>query len=164
MRPCRWRSVLQCPTLLALALLACGAPLRAQSIRGGVVDPAGNGVAGVVVMLRDSLTNATARALSNVRGDFHKSSTTAGAFRVRTLRIGFRPATSAPVSLAVGLARVYLDRMLMYGPRGDPPVDVNSIPPEEIEAIEYYPSAATTPMEYSTLHSTCGVIVIWTRR
>jgi hypothetical protein len=78
----------------------------------------------------------------------------------------FVAGSRGPRSISGGscLANVYLDRMLMYGRRGDPPFDVNSIPPEEIEAIEYYASAATTPMEYSTLNSTCGVIVIWTRR
>lgn len=90
------------PTLVALALLACGAPLRAQSIRGVVVDPAGNGVAGVVVTLLDSLTNATGRALSNMRGEFRVASPIAGTFRVHTLRIGFRPVTSAPIVLAAG--------------------------------------------------------------
>jgi hypothetical protein len=408
MRPCRWRSFVQCPTLVALALLALGAPLHAQSIRGVVVDPAGNGVAGVVIMLLGSQTNTTGRALSNLRGEFRVASPAAGTCRLRTLRIGFRPATSAPIILGnvarkddslppfnarvfaewrdrgdvlqtleartdssgryhicrvplrtsllvraitdsasalpalvqidsglfahadlvvdrnaahgtlfagvvyldsthtpiadadvslpelslstrsnergifritevprgthavvvrkvgygaletqipftgaslqreafltrtttldsvkvlatrpvnrdfeehrkigVGkfitraqvearegrrlsellstlagvhitgkapsafvagsrgprsistptcLANVYLDRMLMYGRRGDPPFDVNSIPPEEVEAIEYCASAAVTPLEYSTLNSACGVMVIWTRR
>ncbi len=71
-----------------------------------------------------------------------------------------------PRSITSGscLANVYFDHMLMYGRPGDPPFDVNTIPPEQIEAIEYYASATVTPMEYSTLNSQCGVIVIWTRR
>lgn len=96
------RSAVSRSALAAVACFALGAPLHAQSIRGVVVDPAGSGVAGVVVMLLDSLTNTTGRALSNMRGEFRVSSTAAGAFRIRTLRIGFRPVTSAPVSLAVG--------------------------------------------------------------
>ena len=98
---CPWRLV-QRPTVVALALLALGAPLQAQSIRGVVVDPAGSGVAGVVITLLDSLTNSTGRALSNMRGEFRVASPYAGTFRVRTLRIGFRPVTSAPITLAAG--------------------------------------------------------------
>ncbi|CAN5160648.1 hypothetical protein BH09GEM1_BH09GEM1_32090 [soil metagenome] len=96
------RSVVSCSALVAAALFAFGAPLRAQSIRGVVVDPGGTGVAGVVVMLLDSLTNTTSRALSNMRGEFRLASAVAGTFRVRTLRIGFRPVTSAPITLAAG--------------------------------------------------------------
>lgn len=102
MRPARWRFFVQYPALVALALLARGAPLHAQAIHGVVVDPAGTGVAGVVVMLLDSLTNTTGRALSNLRGEFRVSSPKAGTYRVRTLRIGFRPATSAPIVLSAG--------------------------------------------------------------
>ena len=62
------------------------------------------------------------------------------------------------------LAAVYLDRVMMYGRPGDPPFDVNSIVPDDVEAIEYYSGPAVTPLEYSTLNSRCGVLVIWTRQ
>ena len=97
------RSAVSRSALAAVACFALGAPLHAQSIRGVVVDPAGSGVAGVVVMLLDSLTNTTGRALSNMRGEFRLAAPAAGTFRVRTLRIGFRPITSAPIVLAAGL-------------------------------------------------------------
>lgn len=62
-------------------------------------------------------------------------------------------------------AQVYLDRMLVYSARDEEPLfDVNSIAPAQIEAIEYYSGPAETPPEYSRLESTCGVLVIWTRR
>jgi len=44
------------------------------------------------------------------------------------------------------------------------PWDINQIPPDQVEAIEYYASAAQTPMRYSRMASSCGVVVIWTRR
>ncbi len=88
--------------LAVMTLVAAGAPVPAQSIRGVVVDPAGNGVAGVVVTLLDSVTNTRGRALSTMRGEFRVASLVAGTFRVRTLRIGFRPVISAPVALAAG--------------------------------------------------------------
>jgi hypothetical protein len=46
----------------------------------------------------------------------------------------------------------------------EPLFDINSIPVAQIEAIEYYASAAQTPMKYSVLNSQCGVVVIHTLR
>ncbi len=46
----------------------------------------------------------------------------------------------------------------------EPLFDINSIPAAEIEAIEYYASAAETPMKYASLNSQCGVLVIHTLR
>ena len=102
MRHFRRRPVLTRSPIIALALLAFGAPLQAQAIRGVVVDPAGAGVAGVVVTLLDSLANTASRALSNMRGEFRLATPVAGTYRIRTLRIGFRPVTSAPITLALG--------------------------------------------------------------
>jgi Carboxypeptidase regulatory-like domain len=66
-------------------------------------------------------------------------------------------------------ALVYLDDHLVF--RGqkrnntwEPLFDINSIPVAEIEAIEYYASAAETPTKLSTLNSQCGVLVIHTLR
>ena len=74
-------------------------------------------------------------------------------------------------------ALVYLDDHLVFrgqkfmvtGPRGsglqwEPLFDINSIAVAEIEAIEYYATAAQTPMKYATLNSECGVLVIHTLR
>jgi hypothetical protein len=48
--------------------------------------------------------------------------------------------------------------------RFEPLFDINSISPSQIEAIEYYSGSADTPAKYSGLNSTCGVVVIHTRR
>jgi hypothetical protein len=62
-------------------------------------------------------------------------------------------------------AQVYIDRMLMYAGKNDEPLfDINTIPPDQIEAIEYYAGPAQTPLKYSVLNSACGVLVIHTRR
>jgi hypothetical protein len=68
-------------------------------------------------------------------------------------------------------ALVFLDAHLVFRgqktgqpPRWEPLFDINSIPVSEIEAIEYYASAAQTPMKYSVLNSQCGVVVIHTLR
>lgn len=46
----------------------------------------------------------------------------------------------------------------------EPLFDVNSIGVAEIEAIQYYATAAETPAKYATLNSPCGVLVIHTIR
>jgi hypothetical protein len=46
----------------------------------------------------------------------------------------------------------------------EPLFDINTISVSSIEAIEYYASAAQTPMKYATLNSECGVLVIHTLR
>ena len=38
------------------------------------------------------------------------------------------------------------------------------IPPERVEAMEFYAGAAETPMRYSRMGSNCGALVIWTRK
>jgi hypothetical protein len=70
-------------------------------------------------------------------------------------------------------ALVYVDDHLVF--RGqkfrvgvedqwEPHFDINSIPVANIEAIEYYATAAQTPMRYASLNSQCGVLVIHTIR
>jgi hypothetical protein len=63
------------------------------------------------------------------------------------------------------LSQVYLDHQVIYrgGGTGEPPFDINSIAPDQIQAIEFYAGPAETPSEYQTLNSDCGVLVIWTR-
>jgi hypothetical protein len=56
--------------------------------------------------------------------------------------------------------------MTRFGPveQWEPLFDINSIPVASIEAIEYYATAAETPMKYATLNSECGVLVIHSLR
>ena len=63
-------------------------------------------------------------------------------------------------------ATVYWDGHAVYSnvDTTQPRFDLNSIPVGEIQAIEYYAGPSETPAEYSGLNSTCGVLVIWTRR
>jgi hypothetical protein len=85
------------------ALLLLPICIGAQTIRGSVVDRADSAaVSGVVVLLLDAGGSVVARALTNERGEFRLPANAAGAYRVRTLRIGFRPVTSDPVLLSSG--------------------------------------------------------------
>jgi hypothetical protein len=64
-------------------------------------------------------------------------------------------------------AEVYLDDALMYTRRTSsnaPPFDINSIPPSNIRAIEYYSGASPVPAKYEKMSTECGVIVIHTVR
>jgi hypothetical protein len=48
--------------------------------------------------------------------------------------------------------------------RFEPLFDINSLAPEQIEAIEYYRGPAETPIRYLNANSDCGTIVIHSRR
>ena len=61
-------------------------------------------------------------------------------------------------------AQVWLDNRLVNSGLPTEPFDVNSIAPDQIEAVEWYASAAQTPSRYAKLNSSCGVLVIHTRR
>lgn len=61
------------------------------------------------------------------------------------------------------LSQVYLDQALVYRGRGQG-FNVNSLRPDQVEAIEYYSGPAQLPAKYQGLNADCGVIVIWTRR
>ena len=62
---------------------------------------------------------------------------------------------------------VYLDGALVYQYGMTSPqylFDVNTIPPEQIAAIEIYSSASQIPAQYNrTSSAECGVLLIWTR-
>ena len=86
--------------LLGAAALMLPMLVQAQSVRGIVVGRGdSSGVPGVVVLLLDAAGTVSARALTNERGEYRLAATTPGAYRIRTMRIGFRPVVSAPVQL-----------------------------------------------------------------
>jgi carboxypeptidase family protein len=61
-------------------------------------------------------------------------------------------------------AQVYVDGLLANPGRPTEPFDINAFPTMQIEAVEFYPGPAQTPIEYSKLNAECGVLVLWTRR
>lgn len=61
-------------------------------------------------------------------------------------------------------AAVVLDGAFVYqGNQGQPPFDINSIPPTLIAGMEFYASAASMPAKYNGTRGTCGLMIIWTR-
>lgn len=85
---------------IALALAASSA--LTQSVRGSVADAGGVPVPGVLIQLIATDSSIAARTLSNELGNFLLAAPRAGTYRVRTLRIGFKPVLSEPVTLTAG--------------------------------------------------------------
>lgn len=83
--------------VLAASLVASAA--SAQTLRGVTVDAGERPITGVVVMLVDTASNVAARGLTNEKGEFRLTAASAGIYRLRTLRIGFRPTLSTPFTL-----------------------------------------------------------------
>lgn len=62
-------------------------------------------------------------------------------------------------------AQMYMDGRIVYrGGRTEPLFNVNLISPADLEAVEYYAGPSQLPGEYAGTESTCGVLVLWTRR
>lgn len=61
-------------------------------------------------------------------------------------------------------ARVYVDGHLMNSGSPTEPFDVNELLVAGVEAVEWYPTPASTPARYQGLNTTCGVLVIHRRR
>ncbi|CAN5370213.1 hypothetical protein BH09GEM1_BH09GEM1_30120 [soil metagenome] len=90
---------------MVCAWFLCAQIAGAQSVQGIVVARGESPVAGVVVLLLDTNSTIAARALSNAGGVFRLVAPRAGSYHLRTLRIGFTPATSAPFALVTGASR-----------------------------------------------------------
>jgi hypothetical protein len=65
-------------------------------------------------------------------------------------------------------AQIFMDGVRIYGQNGSaseplPPPDLNALFVRELEAVEYYASAASTPIEFRTDTAQCGTLVLWTR-
>ena len=76
----------------------------------------------------------------------------------------FVVATRGPGGFNGCVPQVYIDgnKMFMRNIR-DQADALESVPPENIEAVETYQGAASIPPEYNTTGSACGVLLIWTR-
>jgi hypothetical protein len=46
---------------------------------------------------------------------------------------------------------------------GDDAVDLNLFISDQLEGVEFYPDATTTPMQYRTGAAVCGTLILWTR-
>jgi hypothetical protein len=90
--------------LRVLAAVVLGATsVAAQGVRGTVVDQASRQpIAGALVFLLDANDGMVGRDLTSETGAYRLSAPRPGTYRMRTMRIGFRPVVSAPVTLNEG--------------------------------------------------------------
>jgi carboxypeptidase family protein len=92
--------VLSCSIIAAALVLATAGVADAQSVHGEVVDANARPIPGVVVLLMDSASQVAARALTDARGLYRLTAPRPASYRLRTLRIGYRPVVSSPFALA----------------------------------------------------------------
>ena len=86
-----------------VAIVATPSASRAQLVRGRVVRELDRiPVAGAVVMLADSADGTVARTLSDELGRYTLRAPAGGRYHLRTLRVGFMPATTSSFALAAG--------------------------------------------------------------
>jgi hypothetical protein len=99
---------------LVSLVVAVAAPLRAQSVKGVIVDDSTQiAIEGVLVALIGSDGRELPRSVrSDSGGGFIVHAHRPGAYRVRATRIGFRPVTSDPVSLNIGQVAIVRLRMV----------------------------------------------------
>jgi protocatechuate 3,4-dioxygenase beta subunit len=93
------RSAVLCCSIAGLLLAAASGVGRAQVVHGVVVDANARPIPGVVVLLVDSASQVAARALTDARGLYRLSAPRPASYRLRTLRIGYRPVVSPPIAL-----------------------------------------------------------------
>ncbi len=74
----------------------------AQTVRGSVTDEASFPVGRAMVLLLDSTLSVTDRVVTGERGEFVARSTVGGTYRLRVVRIGYRPTLSDAFTLAAG--------------------------------------------------------------
>ncbi len=101
------RMALRTLSLLATALLISAPLAGAQTIRGSIVDRNDHSISGVLVVLLDSSGTVVARTLAGDDGQYLLRTTSPGAYRVRTLRIGFSPLISPVITIGEGETRTH---------------------------------------------------------
>lgn len=92
------------PALTVCVLLSASLPAQTVS---GTVRAGGIAVPGVLVSLVDSRDSIVTRSLTDPSGRYRLMTPVAGTYRVRTLRIGFRPAMSDTMRLPPAATRVF---------------------------------------------------------
>jgi hypothetical protein len=89
--------------MVALAMLASAASLRAQTVRGAVVlADSATPARGVIVLATDERGATVGRTLTSERGEFTVKLGAAGNVGLTVLRIGFRPTVVPPMAVAAG--------------------------------------------------------------
>src|SRR5262245_11846867 len=88
--------------MLATVILLVGWRIAIAQTVQGITTQNDRPVPGVVVILIDSLSRIAGRSLTTEQGEFRITAPRPGTYRLRTLRIGFRPVLSETFVLAAG--------------------------------------------------------------
>jgi hypothetical protein len=155
-----------------------GVTVRADStLHGPMVQIAGRmrSSAGGVFLLRAELDSARGRPVSDLlrkraRGAHMVNYASKGAILLATARgansiLKMPQAEPGNPSSPMGcFCQVYLDGVRIYSPTGQSPApDLQQYDAGTLEAVEYYPGPATTPLEYGGDGAACGTLLLWTR-
>lgn len=60
-------------------------------------------------------------------------------------------------------AQIFVDGQRMFAQGHGTPPNLNLFNVDDLEGIEYYSQPSSTPVEFRTLDSDCGTLVLWTR-
>lgn len=61
-------------------------------------------------------------------------------------------------------AQVYLDGVQVYTPAPDVKLfDLNTLQPDLLKGVEFFPGPAETPAQYGGTGASCGTLLLWTK-
>ena len=107
---------------------------------------------------RDSTTFGQYGIMSSVFGSFPS-------LQVQPINGSTQFVLTLPQNVRRCVANLWIDGV-RQAVAGDPTVAygiLNDLHPDQIAAVEVYPRGATVPVEFATVSSSCGAVVIWTK-
>ena len=115
-------------------------------------------------LAREQLAQFDQRALGRIIAQLPGARAIRGRGNMEVLASS-RYAGSANGSTRPCYAKIFVDNIPMYrGSLEEPLFDLNTIPIDQVEAVEYFAGAAQVPARYGGLGAGCGVMVIWMRK
>lgn len=81
----------------------------------------------------------------------------------------FLASHSAQLNVGICWVQVFYDGVLIFNPADNPdpkhnyPPDLRGILSRDLEAVEFYPNPATTPVQFREGAPACGTLVLWSR-
>ncbi len=97
-----------------------------------------------------------------------RGSTTAGLIRGPGGQV-FLASRSAQHEFGICWVQIFLDGAFIYHPSAtidiehNPPPDLKGLLTSQLEAVEFYPNPATTPVQFREGDPSCGTLVLWSR-
>jgi hypothetical protein len=89
-----------------------------------------------------------------------------GEVYIRSSRVNCIRAFTASCQPPDCFVSVYMDGVKVYDPvtmKGSEPFDFGRTSSMDFAIVEFYPGSSSTPAEFSTWNSPCGMLLLWTR-